>query len=72
VCAEWELHRFRKTFATFHADAGVNIHTLARWLGHADLETTLTYLAGSEATSVLTREQVNGTFTRLHQMRGAA
>lgn len=65
VCGEWELHRFRKTFATMHADAGVKIHTLARWLGHADLETTLTYLAGSLATSVKTRDQVNSTFASL-------
>jgi integrase/recombinase XerD len=65
VCKEWELHRFRKTFATMHADAGVKIHTLARWLGHADLETTLTYLAGSLATSVKTRDQVNSTFASL-------
>jgi integrase/recombinase XerD len=66
VCKEWELHRFRKTFATMYADAGVKIHALARWLGHADLETTLTYLAGSLATSVKTRDQVNATFAGLH------
>jgi integrase/recombinase XerD len=26
ICKEWTLHRFRKTFATMHADAGVKIH----------------------------------------------
>lgn len=62
VCAEWELHRFRKTFATMHAEAGVRVHTIARWLGHADIQTTMTYLSGSEATSDRTREQVNATF----------
>jgi integrase/recombinase XerD len=72
VCKEWELHRFRKTFATMHADAGVKIHTLARWLGHADLETTLTYLAGSLATSVKTRDQVNATFAGMYLRRQGA
>lgn len=62
VCKEWELHRFRKTFATMHAKAGVKVHTLAKWLGHADLQTTLTYLASDSATSEETREQVNRTF----------
>lgn len=62
VCKEWELHRFRKTFATMHAKAGVKVHTLASWLGHADLQTTLTYLAADEATSDETRERVNRTF----------
>lgn len=62
VCKEWELHRFRKTFATMHAKAGVKVHTLAGWLGHADLQTTLTYLASDSATSEETREQVNRTF----------
>jgi integrase len=42
-----------------HADAGVKIHTISRWLGHADLETTMTYLEGSLATSDKTRDQVN-------------
>jgi integrase len=49
-----------------HADAGVKVHTLARWLGHADLETTLQYLEGSLATSEKTRDQVDNTFRALH------
>jgi integrase/recombinase XerD len=67
ICKEWTLHRFRKTFATMHADAGVKIHTISRWLGHADLDTTMTYLEGSLATSTKTREQVNNTFHALHR-----
>jgi site-specific recombinase XerD len=44
VCKEWTLHRFRKTFATMHSEAGERLETISTWLGHADLETTKTYL----------------------------
>ncbi len=63
VCAEWDLHRFRKTFATFHAEAGVSVHTLTSWLGHGDLETVLSYLATGDPSSPKVREQVNRTFS---------
>jgi integrase len=66
VCDRWELHRFRKTFATMHHESGVSARTLQRWLGHSDLETTLRYLAGSDDKSKRTREQVNGTFAVLN------
>jgi integrase/recombinase XerD len=62
VCKRWELHRFRKTFATYHHENGVPARTIQRWLRHSDLHTTLSYLAGSDDKSVRTREQVNGTF----------
>jgi|SRR5665213_1403289 len=45
VCKRFELHRFRKTFATMHHEAGVPVRTISRWLRHSDLETTLRYLA---------------------------
>jgi len=32
VCSNWGLHRFRKTFATFHHDNGVPVRTIQRWL----------------------------------------
>lgn len=48
----WELHKFRKTFATFyHEEQGVSVRTLQQWLGHSDLETTMAYLKGSDAAS---------------------
>lgn len=62
VCAQIGLHRFRKTFATMHHQAGVPVDTIRRWLRHSDLATTQAYLAGSDDKSLRTREQVNKTF----------
>jgi integrase/recombinase XerD len=63
VCKRFELHRFRKTFATMHHEAGVPVRTIQRWLRHSDLETTLKYLAASDDKREKTRDQVNATFT---------
>jgi integrase len=65
VCAEWGLHKFRKTFATFHSDAGMSPRTIQVWLGHSDLATTLRYLAIADLRSARTRSQVNGSFAGL-------
>jgi integrase/recombinase XerD len=55
----WELHKFRKTFATFyHEEQGVSVRTLQQWLGHSDLETTMAYLKGSDAASERSQAQV--------------
>jgi len=62
VCKRWILHRFRKTFATMHHEAGVSARTIQRWLRHSSLETTLRYLAGSDDQSEKTRGIVNSTF----------
>ena len=61
-CANWTLHKFRKTFATMHCEAQVSVKTIQAWLGHADLETTQTYLAAADMRSSRTREQVNSSF----------
>lgn len=45
VCGAWGLHKFRKTFATMHNEAGVSPRTIQRWLGHSDLATKLTFPA---------------------------
>ncbi len=66
ICHRWGLHRFRKTFATMHHEAGVSVRTIQRWLRHSSLDTTLRYLAGSDDTSVRTRTQVNNTFASVH------
>jgi integrase/recombinase XerD len=34
VCDRWELHRWRKTYATMHHEAGVPVRTIQRWLRH--------------------------------------
>jgi integrase/recombinase XerD len=62
VCRRFELHRFRKTFATMHHEAGISARTIQSWLRHSDLETTLKYLAASDHKSAKIREQVNNTF----------
>jgi integrase/recombinase XerD len=56
------LHKFRKSFATMHHDAGVSARTIQAWLGHSDLATTLAYLGISDMKSARTRQQVNNTF----------
>jgi integrase/recombinase XerD len=65
VCDRWELHRWRKTFATLHHESGVSARTLQKWLGHSDLETTLCYLEAADARSEATRAAVNHTFAAL-------
>ena len=65
TCSCFGLHRFRKTFATMHHEAGVSARTIQRWLRHSDLETTLRYLAGADDRSEKTRAQVNSTFAAL-------
>jgi integrase/recombinase XerD len=67
MCHQWGLHKFRKTFATLHHEAGVSVRTIQRWLGHSSLDTTLRYLAGSDDASERTRLQVNSTFAGLPQ-----
>jgi integrase len=62
VCSKVTLHSFRRTFATMHFEAGVRAHTLQRWLGHSDLETTLRYLAVADVRSEAVRTQVESTF----------
>jgi integrase len=66
ICGSWGLHKFRRTFATMHAEAGVPAPTIQRWLGHSDLRTTLRYLAIADVRSERTRSQVNATFARLN------
>ena len=59
VCGEWELHRFRKTFACWHHERNrVSVNTLREWLGHESLDVTLAYLKGADAASEPVQEQV--------------
>jgi integrase len=72
VCDRWELHKFRKTFATLHHESGVSARTLQAWLGHSSLETTLAYLKVADVRSERTRAQVNNTFAQFAQPGAAA
>jgi integrase/recombinase XerD len=65
TCKRFTLHKFRKTFATFHHEGGIPVRTIQRWLRHSSLETTLKYLAASDDKSLKSREQVNRTFAFL-------
>lgn len=44
VCEKWRLHKFRKTFVTFHHYAGRPMNVIRLWVRHSDLETTQGYL----------------------------
>jgi integrase len=61
-CKKLGLHKFRRTYATLHHENGVSLRTLMSWLGHADLETTIRYLAATDASSEQVRMQVDRTW----------
>jgi integrase/recombinase XerD len=69
ICRKWGLHKFRKSFASWHHEAGVPARTIQHWLGHSDLETTLAYLAVGDSRSTAVRAQVNKTFSALLRPR---
>ena len=56
-CQRWTLHKFRRSFCTGLLRAGVDIETVRTYAGHADLETTMRYLA--PATSKETQATIN-------------
>lgn len=56
---EFELHRWRKTGATRHHEAGVSVRKIQAWLGHESLEVTLAYLGVEDAADETSQEQVN-------------
>jgi len=45
-CENYDLHSWRRTYATTLARAGVDVHAIRDLLGHSDLQTTLAYLGG--------------------------
>jgi integrase len=44
-CAEWTLHKFRRTCLTTMLRQGVDAKSVQNFAGHAELDTTLKYLA---------------------------
>jgi len=48
-CAEFTLHRFRRTFVTGLLLSGVDVATVQAYAGHADLVTTMLYLRALSA-----------------------
>jgi integrase len=71
ICERYILHKFRKTFATWHSEAGVPVRTIQRWLRHSSLETTLKYLAGSDDRTEQTRSRVNSAFAAVSRLVAA-
>jgi integrase len=65
ICDQYICHKFRRTFATWHSEAGVPVPTIQRWLRHSSLETTLKYLVGDDDTTVAARARVESTFARI-------
>jgi integrase/recombinase XerD len=65
VCERAILHRFRKSFASAHAAAGVDVRTIQSFLRHSSLDTTLGYLAASRIDTPQMREKVNSAFAGL-------
>lgn len=43
-CQEWNLHRFRRTYATTLLRNGVDLATVQKLMGHSDLASTMRYL----------------------------
>jgi integrase/recombinase XerD len=62
VCAEWLLHRFRKTFATRMYKACRDARKVQFLLGHSDLETTERYLKDVKLETVETSGEVEQAF----------
>lgn len=60
--AEFWLHKFRSTMASWHHENGVSANSVRRMLGHSSLATTLRYLEASDLHSEQTRRLVNSTF----------
>jgi integrase len=44
-CGLWQLHAFRRSYATRLSQSGIDIPTIQRMLGHSDIQTTMRYLA---------------------------
>lgn len=57
-CERFYLHKFRHTFATMHLQSGVDIRTVAAWLGHKNVKTTMIYLKDARGSDI--RRKVNG------------
>lgn len=59
LSGKWNLHKFRRTFATMHLENGTPIQDVQDWLGHADLLTLRRYLANLQVKSPRARSMAN-------------
>lgn len=56
VCAQWSLHKFRRTWATLHLLNGMPVPLLQNYIGHSDMTTLNRYLARISAKSDLAKQ----------------
>jgi non-homologous end joining protein Ku len=69
VCAQWTLHKFRRTWATMNLLSGMPITLLQNYIGHSDLETLNRYLARISAKSDLAK-QLADNMARMTNIQG--
>jgi integrase len=56
-CERWYLHKFRATYMTNLLRAGIDVRTVMKYTGHADMATALRYLSTAEGAE--TQEKIN-------------
>jgi integrase len=66
VSVDWELHRYRKTYADTLHEEGVSVNTIRIRLGHESLDVTLAYLKGKDAESEEAQEHANSSSLALY------
>jgi integrase len=57
----FELHRWRKSFATRLHESGLSVRKIQAYLGHTTLDVTLIYLGVADAADEASQEQINNT-----------
>jgi integrase len=56
-CERWYLHKFRATYTTSLLRAGIDVRTVMKYTGHADMATVLRYLSTAEGSE--TQSKIN-------------
>ncbi|MGB6132541.1 MAG: site-specific integrase [Acidobacteriaceae bacterium] len=56
-CERWYLHKFRATYTTNLLRAGIDVRTVMKYTGHADMATVLRYLSTAESSE--TQSKIN-------------
>lgn len=56
-CERWYLHKFRATYTTNLLRAGIDVRTVMKYTGHADMATVLRYLSAAESSE--TQSKIN-------------
>lgn len=56
-CERWYLHKFRATYTTSLLRAGIDVRTVMKYTGHADMATVLRYLSTAESSE--TQSKIN-------------